>query len=775
MGTGPGRTALYQHYQEDCNPPASGWQPARQHNSNPAFAYLTENLEDGTIQLDTEPHLVYNAHPALYIIHPHKFPKFFAGAKDAAFLQEQESEEESESESFNFSNTSLNSSAPSSPFASASASPLASVASPPAPATSTAFTAASQATSNMSSRSEACATGTGTLARTIFDDSGKPIYDEPFPCTSKNSPHLKVQLPTYISEFPGGLNLHMIPMVGMNVRNTTVQVCVDGVTVVIAWPLPKSANSNKVLKALTKGTHDIVGDSGVIGRVQMISEGRTAGGLIDIVGRTHGQQHVAGRTSLAFQSFRFPEPVMAKLAERKIENGICLEGKWELKPVEPSGDGGDVHFVTFSFIYVKSDAGNLNHVNNDDSDIESPQRMASTSSQRVDFARRTNISRSHTKTSSRRSSQPDHEERGRSPSRSSSRSSNHQSRSRHQSLSRRKSSNRQSPGRRRSPSWHGSPSHHQSQSGGSFSGQDRHNGSNTDSRHNHFQSPSHSSGGQHGRGGTSNQSYGRNQSPNNGSYSSHPDQRRATPTRPSRARTPLRATPNRGHSSGSVPDSPSYCDPTPLRANTDNARKNPPFNPDYRGDPSGLNSRVDGSYHESSGHSFHDSNANMNADELGAGSPSVRRSNVNDSRVGSLSFLERNNNHNDHDAYSLPKVGNNRRNNGKVSGVASVASLGNSRHNNNDGEPFIFLRNNHRNNDDDDDDVQSVTRNVRDVQVNLNQDDQEESVRTFVTARGGRHDEGARAEEKNYVSGGSTTAETNTERRTRKPPDRFQY
>ena len=115
------------------------------------------------------------------------------------------------------------------------------------------------------------------------------MYDEPFPCTSENSPHLKVQLPTYISEFADGLNLHMIPMVGMNVHNTTAQVCGDGVTIVITWPLPKSANSQKVSKALTKGTHFIVGGRGVIDCVQMIFEGRIAGGLIEIVGRTHGR------------------------------------------------------------------------------------------------------------------------------------------------------------------------------------------------------------------------------------------------------------------------------------------------------------------------------------------------------------------------------------------------------------------------------------------------------------------------------------------------------
>ena len=383
-----------------------------------------------------------------------------------------------------------------------------------------------------------------------------------------------------------------------------------------------------------------------------------------------------------------------------------------------------------------------------------------------------------------------------------------------------------------------------------------------------MQSPSRSSGGQHGRGGTSNQSYGRNQSPNNGSYSSHRDQRRATPTGPSRVRTPPRATANRGHSSGSVPDqgqwlqsyqdhhykhgSPSYHgDPTPLR---DNARKDPPFNPDYRDDPSGVNSREHASYHESSGHSFRGSNPNLNVEELNtnhhnndndydadeaeefllapcsgqgtmspgsannhwnnddaAGSPSARRSNANDSGVGSLALLGKNNNHNDHHANSLPTFGNTRSNNGNVSGVASVASLGNTRRSNgngsgavsvaslgnsrrnngknNDGEPVVILRNSGRNNDNDDvsrisfgnnhrnnadaDDVQSLTSNVR---VNLNQDNQEGSVRTgatFVTARGVEHDVGSRAGGKVYVSDRSTVGETTSRRRSRKPPNRL--
>ena len=80
--------------------------------------------------------------------------------------------------------------------------------------------------------------------------------------------------------------------------------------------------------------------------------------------------------------------------------------------------------------------------------------------------------------------------------------------------------------------------------------------------------------------------------------------------------------------------------------------------------------------------------------------------------------------------------------------------------NNCGGVPLFPSRNNHRNNDDDDDDVQlSLMRNV---QVNLNQDDQEESVRTvdtFHTGRGDGHDEGSSAGERNYVSAESTTGE----------------
>ena len=144
MGTGPGTTALYQHYQDTDKEPDSGWQATRQSDSSPAFVYLRKKLRDRSIQLDTNPHIVYNDHPSLYIIHPFKFPKFFADVKDI-FLQEaepeQESKEESNSvskrESFNISNISLNSFTHSSPPASPS--------SPPLPCTT------SQASLNMSS------------------------------------------------------------------------------------------------------------------------------------------------------------------------------------------------------------------------------------------------------------------------------------------------------------------------------------------------------------------------------------------------------------------------------------------------------------------------------------------------------------------------------------------------------------------------------------------------------------------------------------------------
>ena len=141
---------------------------------------------------------------------------------------------------------------------------------------------------------------------------------------------------------------------------------------------------------------------------------------------------------------------------------------------------------------------------------------------------------------------------------------------------------------------------------------------------------------------------------------------------------------------------------------------------------------------------------------------------------------------------SVASLGNTRRSNVNGSGAVSVASLGNSRRNNgknNDGEPVVILRNSGRNNDnddvsrisfgnnhrnnDDDDDVQSLTSNVR---VNLNQDNQEGSVRTgatFVTARGVKHDVGSRAGGKVYVSDRSTVGETTSRRRSRKPPNRL--
>ena len=374
-----GSQRLYSHFEHHPEPPEEGWQAARTFDSNPAYQYLARNLEDGTIQYSTEPHLVYNSHPQLYCIAPSKFPLFFKKAVkkifgfdidiDSAPQGQQDNNEDENKDKF-------------APFQEANdhGDTVASSQSEEDEITSKTNTNSSSSSNSSTTNRKSTSLPDprpparpnimsdidsldGTASSTIVNDKGTVVHAVPL--LSSNSKHRaqkQVELVKHIVPHGNnGCTLYVHPLSGMTSLNTglTRSDRCDK-TMILIHHLGSMANPKEIASAFTKGDHVI--KHGKSNRAKELKLDPTD---INVVNATNTFQETYGETvgglatSSVFMPVKFKKSVRAKIKGFMASNKTYLPSKFVIQPKDITRDDG-VRFLAFNIEYADSAEGTMN-------------------------------------------------------------------------------------------------------------------------------------------------------------------------------------------------------------------------------------------------------------------------------------------------------------------------------------------------------------------------------------------------------------------------------
>ena len=376
-----GAPTLYKHRDQKPECPPGGWQPCRLSSNNPAFVYLKAQLDAGTISHTTPPHLVYNAHPALYNISPYKFAKFFklvvkkvlgividitrpkksdkaaaaaaeeeeedstAAADDTSTADDNEEEEEEEDAT-----AADNEEEDDGDEADNTVDPTTS-----SNLDSTTASASYQA-ANMSDKRSA--------QRPEVDEKGTVIHAAPLiPSHLNNGPQTAVCLEHWDTPWVDGrgTTLYVIPQVGMTQYNTGMRRssrCDH--TMVMNHHKGVRADANKLEKAFTKGKHHI--RYGKKDKRKKLKLPKTDVNVVNLTAHTQNANGEAVRgltTSSVYQAFKFEKAVKNKLKNIMASNNTELPGKYCVAPDDERDENG-VHVLVFNIEWESSDTGAMN-------------------------------------------------------------------------------------------------------------------------------------------------------------------------------------------------------------------------------------------------------------------------------------------------------------------------------------------------------------------------------------------------------------------------------
>ena len=360
MPTGPGAPTLYKHYGRKPEHPASGWKAARLSKRNPAYVYLKEKLADGTytepptILHTAPPHLVYNAHDIFYSTSPYKWAEFFkkvvfdvlditididsaadtasAAAADAADDDEEEEEEEEEDtiEEANDDRSSSHRPTPS-------------------------YLDPTASSANMSDIETLDGSVTSSFLKPIVDDRGTVVHAVPFaPLNSNNGPNTRVHLQSWSVPWSDGRGETLTPSNTGMIRSIKCHR-----TLVMIHHKGAIADSKKIAKAFTRGTHEIIMENGKKKKLKLQSTDVNVVNLTSYARKANGEV-VNGLTAFCvYQPFKFKKPVKNLLVSLKASNNTELPKKYAVAP-DDATDVNGVHVLAFNVEYEASDEGTMN-------------------------------------------------------------------------------------------------------------------------------------------------------------------------------------------------------------------------------------------------------------------------------------------------------------------------------------------------------------------------------------------------------------------------------